>query len=87
MSPEMAHQLLGHACMRTTTEAVKHMGWILSKGNGKPCQECAEAKAKHKNIPKITEGEKAEVPNGRLFMDLAMIKVPQSVNATVRHPS
>ena len=81
ISPQMAHALLGHACMRTTTEAAKHMGWILSEGNGKPCQDCAEAKAKQKNIPKITEGKKADVPNGGLFMDLATIKVPQSVNA------
>ena len=61
------------------------MGWILSKGNGKPCQECAESKAKQKNIPKITKGEKTDVPNGRLYMDLTTIKVPKDVNASVRH--
>ena len=39
-----------------------------------PCQACAEAKAKQKNISKDSAHEPTTVSNGRLFLDLSSVK-------------
>ena len=82
MNVEKAHDLLGHSNEDTTRTTAKHLGWALTKG-AKPCQSCAEAKAKKKIIPKKTEGKKASRPNERLFQDLATVKAPKALNITV----
>ncbi len=39
------------------------------------CENCANAKATQKNMPKISTGEKATVINGRWFHDSSTLKV------------
>jgi hypothetical protein len=39
------------------------------------CESCASAKARQKNVTKISTGEKATVINGRLFHDSTTMKV------------
>ncbi len=39
------------------------------------CESCANAKARQKNVPKISTGEKATVINGRWFHDSSTLKV------------
>ena len=53
MSVEKAHDLLMHSHEDATRATAKHLGWELSKG-AKPCQSCAESKAKQKIVPKKT---------------------------------
>ena len=85
MGVEKAHDLLGHCNEDATRATAKHLGWELSRG-AKPCQSCAEAKAKQKIMPKKTKGKKASRPNERLFQDLATVKAPKSLNVTVTRP-
>jgi len=75
ISVAKAHALLGHANEEATRATAEHLGWSLSRGN-KPCQSCAEAKAKQRNVPQSTKGIKANKPNGRLYLDLAKLKAP-----------
>jgi len=85
MSVEKAHDLLVHSHEDATRATAKHLGWELSKG-AKPCQSCAESKAKQKIVPKKTEGTKAEKPNGRIFSDIATVKAPKSLKLVVARP-
>ncbi len=39
------------------------------------CESCANAKARQKNVPKISTGDKATVINGRWFHDSSTLKV------------
>jgi hypothetical protein len=39
------------------------------------CESCANAKARQKNMPKISAGEKATVINGQWFHDSSTLKV------------
>jgi hypothetical protein len=39
------------------------------------CESCANAKARQKNVPKISAGEQATVINGRWFHDSSTLKV------------
>ncbi len=39
------------------------------------CESCANAKARQKNVPKISPGEKATVINGRWFHDSSTLKL------------
>jgi hypothetical protein len=68
-----AHDLLGHCSEDMTRSAAKLMGWVLS-GPWKPCESCATAKAKQKNVPKDSEHEKATKGENRIFLDIATVK-------------
>ena len=60
------------------------LGLTLTRGNGKPYQTCAEAKARQKTVPKIGTGVAATVPNEWLYHNLALIKVPQDLSVIIR---
>jgi len=85
MCVEKAHDLLGHSNEDATRATANHLGWELYH-SAKPCQSCAEAKAKQKIVQKKTEAKKATRPNERLFQYLAMIKAPKSLDMTVTRP-
>ena len=53
------------------------MNWNLTQGDGKPCENCAVAKAKQKNVPKAPNNKKAENPGDRIYLDIATIKKPK----------
>ncbi len=63
MSIERAHGLLGHCDERKTRATAKHLEWVISTGPMKPCESCATGKARQKNVPTISDGHKAVVPN------------------------
>ncbi len=42
------------------------------------CEKCANAKARQKNVRKISPGEKTKVINGRWFHDSSTLKVHKS---------
>ncbi len=69
-----AHELLGHN-NDDTRQTASHLGWTITRGPLGVCQSCANAKAKQKNVPKISTGEKTTVINGRWFHDSSTLKV------------
>lgn len=83
MNVQRAHMLLGHGNEERTRATAQYLGWNLSRGF-KPCQNCAEAKAKQKNVPKESHGAKATEPNGRLYHDLAKVEAPEDSGIVVR---
>ena len=85
MSVANAHALLGHCNEDATRKTAKHLGWELTSGS-KPCQSCAEAKAKQKNMVKSSSGGKAKAPNECLFHDLAIVKAPKDSEHKVTQP-
>jgi hypothetical protein len=54
MTIEQAHVRLGHSSEDVTRKTAKALNWILTKGTLKPCDACAAAKAKQKNVPKMS---------------------------------
>ncbi len=69
-----AHAILGHGNKLATRKKVKYLGWEISRGVLKICKICAIREAQQKNMPKESSGEKAKVPKGRWFHDIAMVK-------------
>ncbi len=70
-----AHALLGHNNENDTRQMVSHLGWTITRGPQRVCESCANAKARQKNMFKISAGEKATVINGRWFHDSSTLKV------------
>jgi hypothetical protein len=75
MSVHRAHALLGHTNENKTGKTAKYLDWELSRGELKPCEDCALAKAKQKNVPKSREGShKATKPNEHIYHNIATEK-------------
>jgi len=70
-----AHELLGHNNENDTRQMASHLGWTITRGPLGGCESCANAKARQKNMPKISAGEKATVINGRWFHDSSTLQV------------
>jgi hypothetical protein len=72
-----AHELLGHNNENDTRQTASHLGWTITRGPLGVCESCANAnaKARQKNVLKISTGEKATVINGRWFHDSSTLKV------------
>ncbi len=73
-----AHELLGHNNENDTRQMASHLGSQedpLECVNLGVCESCANAKARQKNVPKISTGEKATVINGRWFHDSSTLKL------------
>jgi hypothetical protein len=51
---QQAHERLGHPREDTTREMANALNWNITRGTMKPCEACAAAKAKHKNVPKTS---------------------------------
>ena len=81
-----AHGLLGHSNEYETRKTAKALGWNLSRGEFGVCIGCMEAKAKQKNITTNVDAMKAERPNKLVHLDIATLKVPQSVQAKIPMP-
>jgi hypothetical protein len=52
-----------------------HLGWTITRGPLRVCESCANAKARQKNVPKISTGENATVVNGRWFHGSSTLNV------------
>jgi hypothetical protein len=75
-SVKQAHQQLGHKPEDLTRQMAKHLGWMVTRGTLKPCESCARAKAKQKDIKTTKEepSKKATDVNGRVYLDISSIK-------------
>jgi hypothetical protein len=65
----IAHELLGHNNENDTRQMTSHLGWTIIREPLGVCESCVNAKARQKNMPKISTGEKATVINGTWFHD------------------
>ena len=64
---QQAHDKLGHDYEARVRKMAEYLGWDLVKGSLNPCEACAMAKAKQKNInkdKKIEIGEKEDDKKG-----------------------
>jgi hypothetical protein len=65
-----AHAILGHASEDVTRKMAAALNMLITRGGLKTCEACAIAKAKQMNVVQESEGEKAQVFNGRVFHDM-----------------
>ena len=49
-----AHELLGHNNENDTRQMASHLGWTITRVPLGVCESCANAKARQKNVPKIS---------------------------------
>ena len=80
ISIDLAHQMFGHADEESTKKTAKALGFDISKGKMKPCESCARAKAKQRNVPKLSNHQPSNEVNGRVFLDLSVIKRPKEMD-------
>ena len=57
MNINKAHQLFGHMDERKTRDIAAQLDIEVTRGSFQPCESCAKAKAKQKNVPKKSEHE------------------------------
>jgi hypothetical protein len=77
-----AHKFLGHNNKNDRRQMASQLGWTITKGSLGICESCANAKAKQKNVPTVSTGEKATVINGRWFHDDSTLKVHKGETGT-----
>jgi hypothetical protein len=70
-----AHEVLGHNNENDTRQMASHLGWTITRGPLGVCESYANAKARQKNVPRISIGEKATVTNGQWFHYSSILKV------------
>jgi hypothetical protein len=78
-----ARDLLGHGDQEKTKATAIALGWTICRGGWCRCVHCAKAKAKHKNIPKNTDHDKAAKPGGRIFTDITSVRKPKKEPKTL----
>jgi len=78
MTVQQAHSLLGHCNEEAMHKSTKALGWDLKPGDLQPCAACAAAKAKQKNVPKESLHVSASASNGRIYLDIATMKLLDS---------
>jgi hypothetical protein len=79
-----AHAHLGHNNENDTWQLASHLQWTITRGSLGKCESCANAKARQKNVTKISNGEKATVVNGRWFHDNSTLKVHKGKKSTTK---
>jgi hypothetical protein len=70
---EELHAMLGHPGEKTVRETAKRLSIEVSGKSKNPCEHCAKAKMRQKNIPKENEN-KTDVVGERLYVDISSIK-------------
>ena len=85
LSYTQAHERLGHMSSAHTKATAKQLGWTIT-GVVKPCEPCAIAKAKQKNVPKSSEHKVATVNGHRVFLDISSIKIQENTDKKVTQP-
>jgi hypothetical protein len=71
------HERLGHANDKKVTATAKNLG-IRYTGQPHPCEHCAQAKLRIKNIPKVTTHIAATDIGERIMVDISSVKVPSA---------
>ena len=84
MNINRAHEVFGHCDENTTRKIASAMGVRLVRGCMTPCEACGLAKAKQKNVPKVSRHIKAKVPNERVFLDISTIVTPKLLKTTIQ---
>jgi hypothetical protein len=69
-----ARNKLGRSNEDSTCRMAAELGIQITQGKMKPCDVCAAAKAKQKNVPKDSDHEPATGSDRRIFLDIATIK-------------
>ena len=95
ISKKFSHDLTGHINSEESEKTVKYLGYDLSRGGMNPCEACAEAKAKMKNLPTRVHTVDTIVrprviparPNNLMSLDISTIKAPEGVKITVSKPN
>ena len=97
MNVQTLHEQLGHMNEQTCRKIAKHVGIQLTKGSLAPCEACAIAKSRQKNLPnklkKVTfkdDTTKVDEINEMISIDLAKIGTPSNKNASdpeIRNPN
>ena len=86
ISVNLAHQIFGHGDESSTRKTAKALGFEISRGTLKPCKACAAAKAKQKNLPSHGEHVTSTENNGRVFLDMSVVKAPEHLKMKVTKP-
>ena len=76
MTVQRAHEVFGHCDEEKTRSTAKLLGIELARaGKLGPCEACATAKAKQKNVPKEnSDGSIAAKPGeARIYLDISSI--------------
>jgi hypothetical protein len=62
-------------------EASMALNWTVTPGTLQPCEACAAAKAKQKNVPKRSSMNPANTrkAKSRIYLDIATIKCPDKI--------
>ena len=84
MSIWKAHGLLGHGNEELTRLTAKELGWVITHGGLKPCLHCTKAKAKQKNVSKLSTADKATKAGEWIYLDLSKVTVPMSDNQEIK---
>ncbi len=74
---DRAHAILGHAGEDATQKMMAVLNMLITRGGMKSCKSCAVAKAKQMDINGERKGKKAQVFNGRMFYDIATLKMEE----------
>jgi hypothetical protein len=75
MPIKKAHAVLGHSDEDSTRRTAAELGIEITRGLMRPCDACAAAKAKQKNVPKQQDDHvPATGTDLRIFLDIATIK-------------
>lgn len=69
------HSKLGHINEADSRTVARQLGMTISRGTLKPCESCALAKAKQKNVSKQSDRPKQTVVGGLLNLDLTKVTV------------
>jgi hypothetical protein len=85
LSYTQAHERLGHMSSAHTKATAKQLGWTIT-GVVKPCESCAIAKAKQKNVPKASEHVVATENGQRVFLDISSIKIMEDTDKPTTQP-
>jgi hypothetical protein len=75
LSIKQAHGKSAHSNEDDTRKMAKELGITISRGTLGPCDACTIAKAKQKNVPKISEHKAAtKTDERRIFIDISSVK-------------
>lgn len=78
MSVKEAHRKFGHSDEPSTRSTAAELNYELTRGTMKPCEACTVAKAKQKNIPKVSDAEKGTKEERRIYLDISTIKAKKN---------
>ena len=86
ISINLAHCSFGYGDEHITREIARALGFEITNGTMKPCNACAAAKAKQKNLPTSRNHIPSKISNERMHLDIATIKALEYLKMDVSKP-